>query len=55
MYRESHTRAIAKAASWRILGTIATGILVFIFTRKWSVSLTVGGVEFLTDRPVLAA
>jgi adenylylsulfate kinase len=48
MFRETHTRSVAKALSWRILGTIATTLLVFIFTRRWSVSLTVGGVEFLS-------
>jgi uncharacterized membrane protein len=48
MYNDSHTRSIAKAVSWRILGTIATTILVFVFTRKWSLSLAVGSVEFLT-------
>lgn len=48
MFRESHTRSIAKALSWRILGTIATSLLVFLFTREWSISLAVGGVEFIT-------
>ena len=48
MYSESHSRSVAKAISWRIMGTTATAILVYIFTRKWSVSLAVGGVEFLT-------
>jgi adenylylsulfate kinase len=48
MYRDSHTRSVAKALSWRVLGTIATSILVYIFTRKWSVSLAVGGVEFVS-------
>ena len=48
MYSESHTRSVAKAFSWRILGTLATGLLVYIFSRKWSVSLAIGGVEFVT-------
>jgi adenylylsulfate kinase len=48
MYRDSHTRSVAKAISWRIFGTIATAILVYIFTRNWSISLTVGAVEFVT-------
>jgi adenylylsulfate kinase len=38
---------VAKAISWRIFGTVATSVLVFIFTRNWSLSLTVGGVEFV--------
>ena len=48
MTQDSHARSIAKAISWRILGTIATSLLVFVFTRRWSISLAVGGVEFLT-------
>ena len=48
MYRETHSRSVAKAFSWRVLGTIATAGLVFLFTRKWSLSLTVGGVEFIS-------
>ena len=47
MYRDSHTRSVAKAISWRFFGTIATAILVYIFTRNWSLSLTIGGVEFV--------
>jgi adenylylsulfate kinase len=48
MYQDSHTRSVAKAFSWRILGTIATATLVYIFTRRWSLSLAIGGVEFVT-------
>ena len=47
-YQDTHTRSIAKALSWRVLGTLATSLLVFLFTRKWALSLTVGGVEFIT-------
>lgn len=48
MYSESHTRSIAKAFTWRILGTIATSLLVFAFTRKLAMSLAVGGLEFVS-------
>jgi len=48
MYSESHKRSIAKAFTWRILGTIATSLLVFAFTRKMAVSLAVGGLEFVS-------
>ena len=47
MFRESHTRSVAKALSWRVLGTVATTLLVFLFTRQVVLSLTVGAVEFL--------
>ncbi|HEY7681371.1 MAG TPA: DUF2061 domain-containing protein [Gemmatimonadales bacterium] len=48
MYQDTHTRSIAKALSWRVLGTVATSLLVFLFTRKLALSLTVGGVEFVS-------
>jgi adenylylsulfate kinase len=46
MFRETHTRSVAKALSWRILGTVATTALVFLFTRRLVLSLAVGGFEF---------
>lgn len=46
-YSETHGRSVAKAVSWRILGTIATSAIVFAFTRKWALSLFVGGLEFV--------
>ena len=48
MYRETHTRSVAKAVSWRVMGTIATSALVFLFTHKFALSLAVGGVEFVS-------
>lgn len=48
MFRETHTRSIAKAVSWRILGTIATSLLVFLFTRRFMLSLAVGATEFVS-------
>lgn len=48
MYRESHIRSAAKAVSWRVLGTIATSAIVFIFTGRWSLALVVGGFEFVS-------
>lgn len=47
MFRESHSRSVAKALSWRFLGTVATTLLVFVFTRQVVLSLTVGVVEFV--------
>lgn len=47
-YRDTHTRSVAKAVSWRVLGTLATSALVFIFTRKWALSLFVGVLEFVS-------
>ena len=47
MFRESHWRSIAKALSWRLAGSAATVLLVLVFTRQLSLSLAVGGIEFL--------
>jgi adenylylsulfate kinase len=48
MFRETHARSVAKAVSWRVLGTAATSILVFVFTRRLVLSLAVGGLEFVS-------
>ena len=48
MFRETHTRSMLKALSWRIFGTVATTALVFVFTRQLVLSLAVGAVEFLS-------
>ncbi len=40
-------RALAKAISWRVLGTVGTSIIVFVFTGRWQLALSIGGVEFL--------
>lgn len=48
MFHETHTRSVAKALSWRFLGTAATAVLVFIFTGKLGLSLAVGGLEFVS-------
>lgn len=48
MFRESHSRSVLKALSWRIFGTIATAGLVYIFTRRLVLSLAVGAVEFVS-------
>lgn len=48
MFRETHARSVAKAFSWRFMGTLATAAIVFVFTRKLVVSLAVGGIEFVS-------
>jgi adenylylsulfate kinase len=47
MYSETRLRSILKAISWRILGSLSTSALVYLFTRKSDIALTVGGIEFL--------
>ena len=48
IFRETHTRSIAKAVSWRVFGTVATTLLVFLFTRRIALSIAVAGVEFFS-------
>ena len=47
MYKESNFRSLFKAISWRISGTVATVITVFLFTRELKLAAAVGGVEFI--------
>lgn len=46
--RENHIRSIVKGASWRIVGTLDTIFLSFIFTGKVGKALSIGGVELFT-------
>jgi adenylylsulfate kinase len=45
---ESHLRSVAKAVSWRTLGTVDTFILSFIITGEAKVALAISGVEIFT-------
>src|SRR4026209_2122829 len=48
MFRETHARSVMKAVSWRVMGTLATTLIVLIFTRQMTVALTVGVLEFIS-------
>lgn len=48
MFRETHARSVAKALSWRMMGTLATALLVLAFTKKLGLSLAVGALEFVS-------
>jgi adenylylsulfate kinase len=48
MHRETNVRSLAKAVSWRIMGTVATAALVFIFTRRFALAFWVGTLEFFS-------
>jgi adenylylsulfate kinase len=48
VYRETHARSVAKAVSWRLLGTVATSLIVFVVTRRLALSLAVGVFEFVS-------
>jgi len=45
MYKETHSRSIAKTISWRILATFTTMSLVYIFIGDLSIAVSVGGIE----------
>lgn len=45
MQYETKARSILKAFSWRTWATITTAIIVFVFTGKFALALTVGALE----------
>jgi len=45
MQYETRSRSILKAVSWRTLATITTAAIVFVFTGKVALALTVGFLE----------
>ena len=47
MYYENNKRSIAKTVSHRILGTLTTAIIVYLFTGKLLLAISVGGVEII--------
>ncbi len=42
---DSHARSIAKALSYRVLGSLSTGGLVFIFTGSWKASASASAAD----------
>lgn len=47
MFKESSTRSVVKALSWRFVATLTTIILVFVFTGRFDLAITVGLFEAL--------
>src|SRR5210317_2249423 len=45
MQYETKKRSILKAISWRTWATVTTAVLVFIFTGKFALAITVGLLE----------
>jgi adenylylsulfate kinase len=45
MYKETKIRSIVKTISWRILATLTTVTLVYIFIGDTTIAFTVGGIE----------
>ncbi len=46
--QENHVRSVIKGASWRIVGTVDTIFLSFIYTGQVGKALKIGGVELFT-------
>ncbi len=46
--RDKKWRSIAKAASWRITGTVDTILISWLITHKLHVALSIGLVELFT-------
>lgn len=42
---KSPLRVLCKTFSWRLVATIATGLIVWLFTGKLALAATVGGLE----------
>lgn len=45
--RETHIRTIIKAISWRMVATLTTMTIVFLFTREILLSIEVGFIEVM--------
>lgn len=45
MFEETSTRSVAKALSWRFIATLTTAALVFAFTGRFDLAITVGAFE----------
>lgn len=43
--RESHLRSVLKAVTYRVLGTVTTGILAYAVTGDFRVSVTITALE----------
>ncbi len=47
-FREAHTRSFAKAASWRLTGSVDTFILSLLFTGSFKFAGSIAGTELIT-------
>ncbi|OGX12430.1 MAG: hypothetical protein A2351_05260 [Omnitrophica bacterium RIFOXYB12_FULL_50_7] len=46
--KEKHWRSVAKAASWRVTGTVDTIVISWIITGHFKMALSIGAVEVFT-------
>ena len=45
---ETHVRSVLKAVSWRIVGTIDTFLISWLFTGKLELAGSIAGLELIT-------
>ena len=46
--QESHLRSLLKGISWRVVGTMDTMLLSYIFTGSMKIAAAIGGTEVLS-------
>ena len=46
--KESRTRSLLKAITWRIIGTLDTILLSWLLTGRFVLAISIGGAELLT-------
>lgn len=46
--RESHTRSVIKALSWRTLGTLDTFVISWVMTGHVAMAGSIAGIEIVT-------
>lgn len=47
-FKESHLRSVLKGISWRVVGTIDTMLLSYLFTGSIKLAAAIGGTEVIT-------
>ena len=45
--RDSHTRSLLKALSWRVTATLTTAAITFIVTEEVQLAIMIGSIEFI--------
>lgn len=46
--KESHLRSVLKGVSWRVVGTLDTMVLSYVFTGSLKIAAAIGGTEVIT-------
>ena len=46
--KEGHLRSVAKAFSWRVIGTLDTFVISYILTGQFDIAASIGLIEVVT-------